>query len=111
MRRALDLAMDGHGQIVAAMAEAGTGKSRLFHEFKATHTGDLQGARSLLGLARQGVGVAAGAGTPARLLRHPDADDAAARREKVRDVTDVARPSAGRNAAVPVRIARHRRRP
>ena len=26
----------GHGQIVAAMAEAGTGKSRLFFEFKAT---------------------------------------------------------------------------
>ena len=36
MRRALDLAIDGHGQIVAVMAEAGTGKSRLFHEFKAT---------------------------------------------------------------------------
>ena len=29
--------MSGHGQIVAAMAEAGTGKSRLFFEFKATH--------------------------------------------------------------------------
>ena len=36
MRRALDLAIDGHGQLVAVMAEAGTGKSRLFHEFKAT---------------------------------------------------------------------------
>ena len=32
--RALDRARDGHGQIVAAMAEAGVGKSRLFHEFK-----------------------------------------------------------------------------
>ena len=29
--------MSGHGQIVAAMAEAGTGKSRLVFEFKATH--------------------------------------------------------------------------
>ena len=37
MRRALELAISGHGQIVAVMAEAGTGKSRLFHEFKATY--------------------------------------------------------------------------
>jgi predicted ATPase/class 3 adenylate cyclase len=36
MQRALELAVDGHGQVVAVMAEAGTGKSRLFHEFKAT---------------------------------------------------------------------------
>ncbi|MGB9382491.1 ATP-binding protein, partial [Candidatus Binatus sp.] len=32
--QALELARGGHGQIVAAMAEAGVGKSRLFHEFK-----------------------------------------------------------------------------
>jgi class 3 adenylate cyclase len=32
---AAERAKSGHGQIVAAMAEAGTGKSRLFHEFKA----------------------------------------------------------------------------
>jgi excisionase family DNA binding protein len=36
MKRALEQAMDGHGQVVAVMAEAGTGKSRLFYEFKAT---------------------------------------------------------------------------
>src|ERR1700722_18027774 len=36
MRQALELAIGGSGQIVAAMGEAGTGKSRLFHEFKAT---------------------------------------------------------------------------
>ena len=30
------MARDGHGQIAAAMAVAGTGKSRLFLEFKAT---------------------------------------------------------------------------
>ena len=36
MKRALELARSGHGQIVAAVAEAGTGKSRLFYEFKAT---------------------------------------------------------------------------
>ncbi len=34
-RNAAELARAGHGQIVAAMAEAGTGKSRLFFEFKA----------------------------------------------------------------------------
>jgi class 3 adenylate cyclase/tetratricopeptide (TPR) repeat protein len=32
--KALELARSGHGQIVAAMAEAGVGKSRLFYEFK-----------------------------------------------------------------------------
>jgi class 3 adenylate cyclase len=36
MARALELARGGHGQIVAVVAEAGTGKSRLFYEFKAT---------------------------------------------------------------------------
>src|SRR6516225_6005201 len=35
LRRALELAIGGHGQIVAVVADAGTGKSRLFHEFKA----------------------------------------------------------------------------
>src|SRR6202035_2065562 len=36
MRSAADRAISGHGQIVAAMAEPGVGKSRLFFEFKAT---------------------------------------------------------------------------
>ena len=38
--RALELARAGHGQIVAAVGEAGVGKSRLFHEFKIiSHSG------------------------------------------------------------------------
>jgi class 3 adenylate cyclase/tetratricopeptide (TPR) repeat protein len=37
MRAATDRATSAHGQIVAVMAEAGTGKSRLFFEFVATH--------------------------------------------------------------------------
>ncbi len=36
LRHAAAMARDGHGQIAAAMAVAGTGKSRLFLEFKAT---------------------------------------------------------------------------
>src|SRR6202040_3197877 len=36
MKAAADRASAGHGQIVAAMAEPGVGKSRLFYEFKAT---------------------------------------------------------------------------
>ncbi len=36
MKTAADQARAGHGQIVAAMAEPGVGKSRLIYEFKAT---------------------------------------------------------------------------
>ena len=36
MKHAAEQAKSGHGQIVAAMAEPGVGKSRLFFEFKAT---------------------------------------------------------------------------
>src|SRR5215469_8319783 len=36
LKHAAERVETGHGQIVAAMAEAGVGKSRLFHEFKAT---------------------------------------------------------------------------
>ena len=40
LKRALALARDGHGQIVAVVAEAGVGKSRLFHEFKSMSQND-----------------------------------------------------------------------
>ena len=39
LRHALEEARTGHGQIVAAMAEPGVGKSRLFHEFLGSSTG------------------------------------------------------------------------
>ncbi len=34
LKKALELAKAGHGQIVGVMSELGVGKSRLFHEFK-----------------------------------------------------------------------------
>ncbi len=37
IKHAADRGKSGRGQLVAAMAEAGTGKSRLFFEFKVTH--------------------------------------------------------------------------
>jgi class 3 adenylate cyclase/tetratricopeptide (TPR) repeat protein len=37
IQHAAELAKSGHGQVVAVVAEAGVGKSRLFHEFKATN--------------------------------------------------------------------------
>jgi class 3 adenylate cyclase len=37
LEHAAELAQQGRGQIVAAIAEAGAGKSRLFHEFRARH--------------------------------------------------------------------------
>ena len=37
LRRALQLAGDGRGQVVAVVGEAGVGKSRLFHEFTHSH--------------------------------------------------------------------------
>src|SRR5215469_10836882 len=40
LKRAAERAETGHGQIVAAIADAGVGKSRLFHEFKATTQSD-----------------------------------------------------------------------
>jgi hypothetical protein len=35
LKQAAELVKAGHGQVVAAMAEAGVGRSRLFYEFKA----------------------------------------------------------------------------
>ncbi len=86
MRRALDLAISGHGQLVAVMAEAGTGKSRLFHEFKATipptckvleaysvSHGKASAWLPVLELLRGYFGIA-------------NTDDASSRRDKVRAV-------------------------
>ena len=84
MQYALELAMDGHGQVVAVMAEAGTGKSRLFYEFKAT----LPPACKVLEAYSVSHGEASAWLPVLELLRGyfglQDADDATTRREKVR---------------------------
>ncbi len=42
LRSALEQAQSGQGQVAGVMGEAGLGKSRLFHEFKATLGGELR---------------------------------------------------------------------
>jgi predicted ATPase len=93
MRHALDLAMDGHGQIVAVVAEAGTGKSRLFYEFKAkfpSHCKLLEAYSVSHGKASAWLPVL-------ELLRGYfgilDGDDAASRRDKVGAVTTALDPA------------------
>ncbi|MBV8362545.1 MAG: AAA family ATPase, partial [Deltaproteobacteria bacterium] len=84
MQHALELAMSGHGQMVGVVAEAGTGKSRLFHEFKAVLPPECKVLEAYL--ASHGK---SSAWMPVlELLRGyfgiQEADDTAARREKVR---------------------------
>ncbi len=83
MKRALELARAGHGQIVAAVAEAGTGKSRLVYEFKAMLRGDCK----VLEAYSVSHGKASAYLPVLELLYRyfdiEDADDKAARRAKV----------------------------
>ena len=105
LRRALEQATGGHGQIVAAMAEAGTGKSRLFFEFKATN----QSGWMVLETFSVSHGKAS-AYLPVLDLLHgyfriQDDDDArTAARQSSPASTRGARPSFARHAAVPVRL-------
>jgi tetratricopeptide (TPR) repeat protein len=83
LQRALALAQSGHGQIVAAIADAGVGKSRLFHEFKAMSQGDC--------LVLEGFSVSHGRASAylpviellKNYFRIADQDDERARREKI----------------------------
>jgi predicted ATPase len=84
MKHALELARSGHGQLVAIVAEAGTGKSRLVYELKAT----LPAECKVLEAYSVSHGKASAWLPVLDLLRGyfaiQDADDAASRREKVR---------------------------
>jgi predicted ATPase/class 3 adenylate cyclase len=84
MKRTLELVLGGHGQIVAVVAEAGTGKSRLFYEFKAT----LPPGCKVLEAYSVSYGKASAWLPVLELLRGyfdiQEVDDPATRREKVR---------------------------
>src|SRR5262249_9646804 len=82
LKRALEVALGGEGQIVGVVAEAGTGKSRLFYEFKTTLPAQckLQEAYSV------STGKAAAYQPVLELLRNYfsiEADDPASRRENI----------------------------
>ena len=110
MQRALEQARAGHGQIVAAVGEAGTGKSRLLYEFKATMPDECK----VLEAYSVSHGKASAWLPVLELLRDyfgiEDADDPATRREKVRTACR-ARPGTRRYAALPVQLARYRESP
>ena len=81
--RAAALAAQGHGQIVATVAEAGVGKSRLFHEFKAEASPDWM----ILEAYSVSHGTASAFLPVIELLsnyfKFADGDDERSRREKV----------------------------
>jgi class 3 adenylate cyclase len=83
LKHALEMARRERGQIAAIVAEAGTGKSRLVHEFKATIPADCK----LLEAYSVSHGKALAWLPTLELLRGYfgllDADDAATRREKI----------------------------
>ena len=95
LKRALDLALSGHGQIMAAVAEAGTGKSRLAHEFEAI----LPPESKVLKAYSVSHGKAAAWLPVLELLRGyfcvRDADEPPARREKVRTALSALDPKLG----------------
>ena len=69
LHHALEQVKAGHGQVVAAMADPGVGKSRLFYEFKALSHSGCMVLESVLGLARQSLRLLAGNRVIARILR------------------------------------------
>ena len=109
MKAAADRPMSGHGQIVAAMAEAGTGKSRLFYEFKATNQSGWMVLEAFSVSHGKAVGISAGARFTARIFQNRGrgrSTDAA--RETNRPHTR-ARSFDGGCAAIPVQPAGYRR--
>ena len=102
LKHAAEQAKAGHGQIVAAMAEPGVGKSRLFFEFKATS----QSGWMVLETFSVSHGKASAYLPVIDLLRNyfriASEDDERTRREKVTGTGRRARSKSGRHAALPV---------
>jgi class 3 adenylate cyclase/tetratricopeptide (TPR) repeat protein len=93
LKRALDLMRSSHGQVIATVAEAGTGKSRLVHEFKAI----LPPECKVLEAYSVSHGKAAAWLPALELLRGyfciQDADEPPARRKKVRTTVSALDPA------------------
>ena len=93
LQRALDLAMGARGQIVAVVADAGAGKSGLFHEFKAM----LPSSCKVLEAYSVSHGKASAWLPVLELLRDYfgflDKDDPETRREKVRTALEALDPA------------------
>ena len=93
IRGALELAIGGHGQLVAIVAEAGAGKSRLVYEFKTL----LSPGCKLLEANSVSYGKASAWLPVLELLRVyfgiETAEDTAAKRERVRTVLEALDPS------------------
>ena len=100
LRRVQQLAGNGHGQIVALVAEAGVGKSRLVHEF--THSNRLHGWL-VLECAAVSYGKAMSYLPVINLLKDyfeiRDRDDLREIRDKVTGEAARSRPGAGAGAA------------
>ena len=110
LKHAAEQAKSGHGQIVAAMAEPGVGKSRLFFEFKATS----QSGWMVLETFSVSHGKAS-AYLPVIDLLHgyfkiTGDDDQRTRREKINGRIVTLDRCTGRYSALPVFLARHSRR-
>jgi class 3 adenylate cyclase/predicted ATPase len=95
LRRALELALDGQGQVAGVVAEAGTGKSRLFYEFKGTIPATCK--------VLEAYSVSHGKASPwlpvLQLLRGyfdiQDSDDPRVRRKKIRAALSALDPALG----------------
>ena len=84
LRRALALAHEGHGQVVAVVGEPGVGKSRLVYEFTHSHrTQDWLDPGSRLRVLRQGDQLPAGHRPAQDLLQDRRSRDPREIREKV----------------------------
>ena len=107
LKRALEQAKAGHGQIVGVMGEPGLGKSRLFYEFKLLSVSGC--------LVLEAYSVSHGKATPylpviellKSYFRYSAHDDERTRREKVTGKVLTLDRSLGRHPALSVCLAGH----